>query len=84
MYFIAEDLIFRSKARPQSRLFVKQDKQMKPQPNSAAIREERDISEQQTLPQNSAHYCHVHRISNVTVKPGNYQMTCWKNRSRGS
>ncbi len=57
---------------------------MKQQPDKPAVFKEHHVCENQALTENGAYHRYVHRISDITIQPGNNQMAGWEDRRRGA
>src|SRR6202034_3169463 len=55
---------------------------VKQQPDKRAVFRHRSVSENHALAENSAGHCHVHRISDISIKSGHDQMAGWEYRRR--
>jgi hypothetical protein len=76
----AERFVFWSKGSPQSWLFVPEYEQVESQPDERTIRKQASIRKNQSLANDDGHNGDVHRISDITIQSGDYQVTRRKNR----
>src|SRR5262249_20477119 len=65
-------------------LLVKDNKQVKCQPDQRAIRKRSLVTEQQTLAEDSRSHAHIHWISHVAIPARDDQTPCRQDRSRRS